>query len=122
MWLRLFQVFKFNILKLYAQSWSLTLWVQVAIRRFKPGTVPNEKYLLHVVSQVVSYRGAGSSLREQASALLPKLPYVKVDFKLSKSSNMLSEFATLPVEVRLSSSYLCDLFLFLVGLETRYRT
>ncbi|OAE27153.1 hypothetical protein AXG93_4666s1240 [Marchantia polymorpha subsp. ruderalis] len=49
---------------------------------------------------VVSYRGAGSSLREQASALLPKLPYVKVDFKLSKSSNMLSEFATLPVEVR----------------------
>ncbi|KAG6554977.1 hypothetical protein Mapa_003562 [Marchantia paleacea] len=49
---------------------------------------------------VVSYRGAGSSLREQASALLPKLPSVKVDFKLSKSSNMLSDFATLPVEVR----------------------
>lgn len=48
---------------------------------------------------VVSYRGAVSSLREQASHQA-HIPHVKVDFKMSRSSNNLKDFPSLPVEIR----------------------
>ncbi|KAL2622646.1 hypothetical protein R1flu_002851 [Riccia fluitans] len=48
---------------------------------------------------VVSYRGAGSSLREQASQV-SQIPFVKVDFTLSEPCNLLTSFPTLPIEVR----------------------
>ncbi|KAL3691309.1 hypothetical protein R1sor_004960 [Riccia sorocarpa] len=48
---------------------------------------------------VVSYRGAGSSLREQASQVA-QIPYVKADFTLSEPGHLLTTFPTLPAEAR----------------------
>ncbi|CAM6096271.1 unnamed protein product [Calypogeia fissa] len=48
---------------------------------------------------VMNYRGAVSSLREQASHQA-HIPYVSVLFRLSQSSNEFKDFPTLPVQIR----------------------
>jgi hypothetical protein len=47
---------------------------------------------------VAGYRGAVSSLREQASQQ-PPIPFVNVSFRLSRPMDMLKNFPTLPILV-----------------------
>jgi NAD+ synthase (glutamine-hydrolysing) len=48
---------------------------------------------------VAGYRGAVSSLREQASQQ-PPIPFVNVSFRLSRPMDMLKNFPTLPILIK----------------------